>query len=113
MVTRADSCIGQVPREQRGGLALLLTMGITSSPDGQAPGWSKIRSCLNGGHPNGLDGFFRDYCRDVEHDVDRKARDTSWELHRVWTNHAVILGDELGEVCSRPVVAARPSLSSD
>jgi hypothetical protein len=60
------------------------------------------RSCANGGHPNGLDGLFRDYCRDVERDVDPKPRDTTWELHRVWTNHAVLLGGELDEVCSRP-----------
>jgi hypothetical protein len=60
------------------------------------------RCCLHGGHPDGLDGFFRDYCRDVEHDVDRQAKDVSWELHRVWTNHAVMLGSDPDEVCRRP-----------
>jgi hypothetical protein len=60
------------------------------------------RCCLNGGHPGGLDGLFDDYCRDVERDVDRQARDMTWELHRVWTNHAVLLGDEPDEVCWRP-----------
>src|SRR5690349_13445104 len=52
------------------------------------------RSTLYGGHSGGLDGLFDDYCRDVERDVDRQARDMTWELHRVWTNHAVLLGDE-------------------
>ena len=51
----------------------------------------------NGGHPRGFDGFFSDYTRDVERDVDAKLRnkpDQPREFRRVWTNHAaVLLGD--------------------
>lgn len=61
------------------------------------------RCCCLADHLIGLDGLFQDYCRDVERDVDRKARDTSWELHRVWTNHAVMLGGQRDEVCWRPI----------
>jgi hypothetical protein len=60
------------------------------------------RSCLAGGHPGGFDGVFRDYCADVEHDRDPQARDVDWDLHRVWTNHAVLIGGERDEVCWRP-----------
>ncbi len=62
------------------------------------------RCCLYGGHPEGLDGLFDEYCRDVEHDLDRQAREMTWEAHRVWTNHAVMLGGELDEVCPRPIL---------
>lgn len=60
------------------------------------------RSCGAGGHPDGLDGIFREYCRDVERDMDPTAKDKGWEAHRVWTNHAVLLGDEADAVHPRP-----------
>ena len=60
------------------------------------------RSCCHGGHPDGLDGVYRDYCRDVEQDIDPKATDKTWEVHRVWTNHAAVLGGEIEAVEPRP-----------
>jgi hypothetical protein len=59
------------------------------------------RCCANGGYPDGLSGLFREYCADVERDVDVGTSDRDWELHRVWTNHAAVLGGDLDEVHDR------------
>lgn len=57
---------------------------------------------LHGGHPDGFTGFLLDYSRDVERDADPGCRDIGWELHRVWTNHAALLGGEVDAVHPRP-----------
>lgn len=49
------------------------------------------RQCLQvGGHEEGFDGFFRDYCAIVERDIVRGQPDDLdiWEYQRVWLNHA-------------------------
>lgn len=46
--------------------------------------------------------LFLDYRADVERDADPEARNPDWGLHRVWTNHAALLGGERDTVCRRP-----------
>ena len=44
-----------------------------------------------------FDKFFVGYCNDVERDTVPEmmaTSDSSWELHRVWTNHALVLRGE-------------------
>jgi hypothetical protein len=56
---------------------------------------------VGGQQRRGLKGFFLDYCRDVECDIDPQVYNRDWELHRVWTNHAAVLGGDLDRVHPR------------
>lgn len=65
-----------------------------------AVNWCRVKE--GGNHPEDFDGFWRDYQRSVEMDVDPLADNPDRELLRVWTNHAAILRGELDMVFPRP-----------